>query len=161
MSQSYWTVPCRAICEWAIHSAFKLLPPLQPTRIWPRDPAGIRRSACHGLMGRKSQRGPFYPHDGYMVLWRAEGSTERHKSARDVQRMKVNNRNVSSVAWCHKQIYKWMKFNSYNISSLKCFQCTYVLLCHVSVHINCMKNISLHNFVFLFIVYIFEIWMES
>lgn len=43
---------------------------------------------------RKSPWGPFYPHDGYMVLWGAEGSTERHKTASDTQRMEMKNRNV-------------------------------------------------------------------
>ncbi len=43
---------------------------------------------------RKSLWGPFYPDEGYMVLWGAEGSSEGHKTARDIQRMEVKNRNV-------------------------------------------------------------------
>lgn len=85
-----WTVHCWASWDCSVQAASKLPPPLRPcTNLTPWPLAGPQRSASHSRLSGSQSRGPFYPCDRYMVVWRAEGPTERHKPARDAQRMEM------------------------------------------------------------------------
>lgn len=85
-----WTVHCWASWDCSVQAASKLPLPLRPcTNLTPWPLAGPQRSASRSRLSGSQRRGPFYPCDRYMVVWRAEGPTERHKPARDAQRMEM------------------------------------------------------------------------